>query len=186
MSDPTSLKQRMMDKLTHADLSEADAFAKEVYDAIKEPNVRVPENVFREIFLGAFTAGEEENVGVAIAHWMGIVESPTAQADVYDMAGNVLFTVPPIFETSRIDTDAVGPRYSSFLYEYADQAKIHPALAQPALVENMEHRLTGHLGKSKESPYIDQWKGIFQRYGLINEDNVNQNKPAASVEDDFE
>jgi len=186
MSEPTSLKQRMMEKLTHADLTEADAFAKEVYEAIKTPNVRVPENVFREIFLGAFTAGEEENVGTAIAHWMGIVDSPTAEADVCDMSGNVLFTVPPIFETSRIDTDAVGPRYSSFLYEYADQAKIHPALAQPELVENMEQRLTGHLGKSQESPYIDRWKGIFQHYGLIKPADIQENRPAASVEEDFE
>lgn len=186
MNKETDIKQRMMDSLTHADLSEADAFAKEVYDAIKEPNVRVPENVFREIFLGAFAAGENENVGPALAHWMGIVDSPTAEADVVDMSGNVLFTVPPVFETSRIDTDAVGPRYSAFLYEYADQAKIHPALAQPELVANMENRLTGHLGNSKESPYIDQWKGIFQRYGLIQPDGKTTNKPAASVEEDFE
>ena len=92
--EKTSRLERMMEHMVASEFKEEDSFIKDITEQIKEPPRRIPENVFREIFLPVFagTGGEEleKKTGEFCAHWAGIVGSHSESAEVVDVQGNKL------------------------------------------------------------------------------------------------
>jgi len=177
--------QRLVAAIQTLDQVAAQSEIDEVMDEIQaEPDVKVPEHVFREIFLPVFSGQLKEDKDF-IAHWIGLVGSPVSSADVVDPQGNVLFKVPPIYETDRLSTERQGPRYESFLMEYSEQSKLHPALGQKIFVESSAEKL--ETAFADKTPNVQGWRTVFQYYGMIPTTGATPSEVVKrSVEDDFE
>ena len=101
-SDPTQATDQvkraedLMKKLTAVDMAPAAAFIDEYITATTEPPRRIPEPVFRELFL-PFFLGERpaDEQPELIAHWIGLIGSASLPADIVDATGNVLFFSSP-------------------------------------------------------------------------------------------
>ena len=177
--------ERLINAIQTLDQAAAQTEIDEVMSEIQaEENVKVPEHVFREIFLPVFSGQLKEDKDF-IAHWIGLVGSPVSAADVVDPQGNVLFEVPPIYETNRLSTDRHGPRYESFLIEYSEQSKLHPALGQKIFVESSAEKL--ETAFADKTPNVEGWRKVFKYYGMIPDTGKTpQATVSRSVEDDFE
>lgn len=168
---------------------DAKLFINEMIENITEPKKKIPEPVFREIFLQYFTGERPMKKGEeAVAHWMGLVGSPTESAEVVDIKGDVLFEVPPMYDSSRINSyrdknDRLN--MGAVFAQYVEQAAILPALGHKALVE-------GLAGQTKYIKPVDEnspsWDKVLAYYGLLDKPALEAGKssPQASDDDGFE
>lgn len=62
----------------------------------------LPEDIFKNYFLPMF-AGLETHPDASVGVWISIAGTPFAEVDIIDKSGQVLFTVPPIFERNIVD-----------------------------------------------------------------------------------
>jgi hypothetical protein len=164
------------------DASEFETIMKDT--VLKEEKRAVPENVFREIFL-PFFKGEVKasNEADYVAHWAGLV-GPSSPATVVDIQGKPLFDVPPLFDTASLNTERTGQRYENTLFQYVDQARVHPAIAQAEYVENMAPKLEALL--PKEPTNAEGWRKIYEYYDLTGEKTKTASEQKPDAEDFFE
>lgn len=184
---------RVMGSMTQFDEDEASDFIKGFVNEITEPVKNIPENVFREIFLPVFaglTPDQENRIGDFTAHWVGIVGSPTEPANIVNMQGDVLFKVPPIYDTSRMNQEgsvAGAESYKSIFGNLVDGVVINPIVAVGEFGQAITKRLDAVI-KHDEVP-VDQnpWKPVFAFYGLIekNEGTDSASNNQTSLDDDF-
>ncbi len=175
MSEENSTRLgRLMEKLGAEDLAAEGDFISEMTKAIKEPPKRVPEYVFREIFLPAFAGTDPEvskKSGDFIAHWVGVVGSPTESAEVVDHVGNVLFNVPPIYDSSLLNTtkaERPSMSYSSILTNLSETSKVNPQAAWGEFAHKTTERLDSSLSAQSDSnPTVQGWSKIFEYYGIV-------------------
>ena len=175
------LKQHMASVI----MEDANEFEEIMKDTVLKEEIKaVPENVFREIFLPFFKGVvKASNEADYVAHWAGLV-GPTSPATVVDIQGKPLFEVPPLFDTSELNTERTGQRYENTLFQYVDQARVHPAIAQAEYVENMAPRLEALL--PKEPKNIDGWRKIYEYYNLSGEKTKASQEQRPAAEDFFE
>ncbi len=184
---------RVMGSMTQFDEDEASDFIKGFVNEITEPVKNIPENVFREIFLPVFAGlspDQENRIGDFTAHWVGIVGSPTEPANIVNMQGDVLFKVPPIYDTSRMNQEgsvAGAESYKSIFGNLVDGVVINPIVAVGEFGQAITKRLDAVI-KHDEVP-VDQnpWKPVFAFYGLIekNEGTDSASNNQTSLDDDF-
>lgn len=172
-------------RMTEVDVAAEHDFINGILEDIAEPTVRVPEPVFREIFLPYFI-GEKEasSKEQAIAHWMGLVGSCSEPAEVVDLRGEVLFKVPPMYDTARINVNRGEGRSTPFaaIFEvYEDQSKIHPNLGNRFLAEELAKKATQALPGIKTE---HSWIPVLKYYKLLPEDAVS-NTTAQPSDDDL-
>lgn len=141
-------------------------FVKEIYDAVTDqPLKKIPETVFSSLFLPFFT-GEAQSTrdNPAIAHWIGLVGSGTEPAEVVDVSGNVLFTVPPMFDSSRIRTDRPkgSVSISAAFNEYVNDAPVHSGRAQNNLNKALMKKTQEIEANSQYS-----WEPVLRYYNLL-------------------
>ena len=99
-----AIKASIAENYGKFDAEDERAFINELINVTDSGKKSIPEPVFKEIFLPFFTGEKTANAEQpVIQHWMGLVGSATAPADVVDIQGNVLFEVPPMYDTTRID-----------------------------------------------------------------------------------
>lgn len=186
---------RMMEKLGEEDLRAEGDFISEMMSSISEPPKRVPEYVFREIFLPAFSGIDPEvskKSGDFIAHWVGVVGSPTESAEIVDHVGEVLFTVPPIYDSSLLKTDKAdrpSMSYSSLLTNLSETSKVNPQAAWGEFAHKSCERLDNSLAaQTDNSPAVQGWSKIFEYYGIVpakaKEIQVSKNNQG-DLDDDF-
>lgn len=140
---------------------------------------RIPINVFEEIFL-PFITGEVQSTNEQnyIDHWVGLVGQSNA-AEICDIQGKTLFTVPPFVDTSVIDVTRES-RLSSVMTNYSNDASINPARAQGELAVGLAKELEKTIvGESKHG-----WESMFAYYGIEDKKKQNEVKPA-NLNDDF-
>lgn len=140
---------------------------------------RIPLNVFEEIFLpfitGQVQSSNEQNY---VDHWVGLVGQSNT-AEICDIQGKTLFTVPPFVDTSIIDTNRES-RLVGVMTNYSNDAAVNPTRAQGELAVGLSKELNKTItGESKHG-----WESMFAYYGIKNEDGQSEVK-STSINDDF-
>ena len=144
-----------------------------IYDSlvVNAPHNMLPENIFREHFLPFFSVSAEEGIGsdnAVLSQWISIAGTPNNEVDVVDGAGQVLFTVPSLFDTSVIETVQrdVGNSLADITHTFELKNNNIPIVAENYL----NNQLTKKLGIVKPSTNREEvekrWGSIFARYGI--------------------
>lgn len=152
---------------------------------------KLPENIFVSYFL-PFFAGKllNSDSNKIISEWVGIAGTPMAEVDIIDPSGQVLYTVPPLMDTSSINvTTGERKRLGSIMSEYELKSNHIPVVGERFL----ESALNNKQNEILNVPNIDQqnasrWTMIFQKYGIVNmeEQKSVQMKNHTEESDDIE
>lgn len=175
-------------RMAEQEKDDALAFINETYAAVTEatPPKRVPEPVFREIFLPFFTGEREASESEdAICSWMGLVGGGGAEAVVCDPAGNVLFTVPPIYDTSLVSlklSDKGG--INGVIREYVDTREQNARLANTVLTNGLAQSLVSSVPEPA-STKPSAWEPIFRHYNLLPPAQAEAVKSTTPSDDDY-
>ena len=184
--------KELADKFTNQ-LSSIDAkvekdFINGVLDAITTPKTKIPEPVFREIFLDYFTGEKVPTKSEdAIAHWVGLVGSATEAAEVVNVKGEVLFEVPPMYDTSRVNTvkeDGDNTNLGTIFTVYSEQAVVHRSLGNRYLAEELAKK-TRYID-DKPSQQGPSWEPVLRYYGLMPEKQAVIENKNTNSDDDLE
>lgn len=197
MSTPEKEAQpgSLIEKMRENEKKEATDFITGIYNTItKEEVVKVPEPVFRELFLPAFLDNDTAAAQEARENWMGIVGSHTNGADVVNIKGEVVFHVPALVNTSQLQLNPTKQTLRGAFAEYGEEVVIHQPSAIGRLMVSMNQSLTGlYSGEEFErlrNEDLADWEKIFTYYDIIKSDGSSPSRNStgrkASVEDDFE
>lgn len=148
---------------------------------------RMPEAIFVAGFLPLF-AGEKDKIpkGITLEVWARVAGNDFAEVDVVDARGNVLFTVPALFERSAFNSvkgQRVGMSHVILTHQQYNHQS--PALGSRYLDEELSKRQM--LADVPEAVLInlERWNAIYTRYGrppLMKLEN-SAAAPAAKTDD---
>lgn len=139
----------------------------------EEPPKRLPENIFKEVFLPMFLGRPNERYpDIKAGNWVAFAGSPHASVEVMDMTTNqVLFVVPPMVE-SELVAPITGKLDVDMSY-VANQAKLYsqalPQVAENYLMEELTKRTSFMKSNADVSATMAAWKKILIHYGLMKE-----------------
>lgn len=161
---------------------------------IQKTKSRLPEDVFKYYFLDYFSGNlgsptlQNRNV---IAEWIGVAGSPMGEVDVFDPQGNVLFTVPALFDTNMlaVTQSSHGKSIGDILYEYNLRKSGIPAVANNYLIKALDAKAYSMNSEQINSlPSVERWFLILSRYGVMPKgaDNKVNNGNTERPEDDLE
>lgn len=182
--------QSLLSKLNTIDLQEQEEFIDGVLKEIETPVVRIPEPVFREIFLPYFVGDklpdEQHN---PIAHWAGLVGSASEPADVVGINGEKLFTVPPMYDTSKINPLYHGPDthgFASIYTEYVEQSRVHRERGLSYFVTELAKKADEMLPEGRPDQY--SWKPVLDYYHLSDKGPADRpvGEPSSISDDDLD
>lgn len=172
--------------LTTQDMSSEKDFINDMLNQITEPPKKIPEPVFREIFLPYFTGEKTPDANnSAIAHWIGLVGSASEVADIVNVKGEVLFQVPPMCDSSRLNvTDrGNGRNFAQIFTTYGEESKVHPAMGQRYLVEELSKK--ADVGIPEVESKGVTWEPCLRHYNLLPKETKAIKSQAAQDDDDF-
>lgn len=94
-------------------------------DSLKPPNIRITEDLFKREFL-PFIIGEREDTATESLYgsWVGVGALPTSEIDVCDNVGNVLFSIPALWDTSADRISAVKPALNTMVRGYTTYNRV--------------------------------------------------------------
>lgn len=142
--------------------------AADALEMIERANrARIPENLFRNVFLGLFANLENQHPDATIQNWISIAGNPFAQVDVVEN-NKVIFTVPPIY-----DKDAVNPAAMNRAEPLSHIVAIAQKLAMRSPIEGQNYIANKYnatretvRGQADVLSNIERWNQIFERYNL--------------------
>lgn len=179
-----SLAESFTKEIAKIDEESERAFINDLIDAVTTPPKKIPEPVFREIFLPYFTGERKPDPNnSAIAHWIGLVGSASDPADIVDVKGDVLFQVPPMYDSSVIDTrrnSKDAKNFATIFSVYEEEARVHPALGKKFLVEELSKKADVTIPEDMAEKSKYSWDPVLKYYKLIpdtpenNKTQVNQ------------
>lgn len=179
-----SLAESFTKEIAKIDEESERAFINDLIDAVTTPPKKIPEPVFREIFLPYFTGERKPDPNnSAIAHWIGLVGSASDPADIVDVKGEVLFQVPPMYDSSVIDTrrnSKDAKNFATIFSVYEEEARVHPALGKKFLVEELSKKADVTIPEDMAEKSKYSWDPVLKYYKLIpdtpenNKAQVNQ------------
>lgn len=164
---------------------------------IDKENAVLPENLFVTNFL-PFFAGERDikQERQFMSNWIGVAGSPTREVDIIDTRGQVLYTVPSLFNTNMIETvvNADDTRLTKVIMDYEQTKTDFPIPANDRVGIDLHHKLKESLGNVDENMVnqtSDRWNQIFDRYNLKpkNDNSLNTNNDSnkkSDLSDEFE
>lgn len=154
----------------------------------------IPEEVFKERFLPYFcgekSLNEKEGKEV-IGLWIGLVGAPMAEGTVVNQAGERLFDVPPMLDSSMIDNSRRALK--SFSHVSAMTQLQEDRFPNSGLGYFLEQ--TGEIQKTIITPQpevfnnnANRWKAIFARYGKDSKEPGTEKAETTGIEnhDDFD
>lgn len=159
---PVQKAQEIMRQLSNQQTEGLNDFIKEVHEAISSESdiKKIPINVFESVFKPYLTGKEEStNDKNFIAHWAGLV-GPTSPAEVVDIQGNKLFTVPPLYDSSLINTTERRGSVSNIIQNYERDVGVNPAVATRDFALGVADTLERNI--SKDEKY--SWDEMLQYY----------------------
>ena len=170
--DENSRKREIAESFTRQ-ISKIDqeterAFISGVLEAVQTPPKKIPEPVFREIFMpylvGDKAPSAENDV---LSHWVGLVGSGTDPADIVNTKGETLFQVPPVYDTSDLTTvrSEKGMGFAAIFEHYQEQSKVHGMLGKRFLVEELSNKAAANIPEG--SLEGRGWLPALEYYGLI-------------------
>ncbi len=128
---------------------------------------KLPEQIFKSTFLPMF-AGQETHPDITVGVWISIAGTPFAEVDIIDEQGQTLFSVPPIFERSIVDStkgfDVPLSVVSDTVEKMMNQS---PARATAFLYHHLDQVITDDATLIKwRDAHADAMDKIFARYGI--------------------
>lgn len=169
----------------------------EMLNGIINTHAQLPEHIFVRDFLPIFAGKVPLNkVKDFIQVWVSISGAPTSPVDIIDRKGEVLFTVPGLFDTNFIDPSKKDG--SMNFAEIVHFAKLHnsisPSLEKKVFIDNVQKKIDNMQKKSPAfARNIKAWQDIFDRYGITEqkeEKTVSINglvkQTSNTSDDDFE
>jgi hypothetical protein len=155
-------------QISKIDQENERAFITGVLEAVQTPPKKIPEPVFREIFMpylvGDKVPSAENDV---LAHWVGLVGSGTDPADIVNTKGETLFQVPPVYDTSDLSTvrSEKGMGFATIFEHYQEQSKVHGMLGKRFLVEELSNKAAANIPEGSLEGH--GWLPALKYYGLI-------------------
>lgn len=148
---------------------------------LNDPSSRnkLPEQLFKSNFLPLF-AGQETQSEVTLGLWVSVAGTPFAEVDIIDDNGQVLFTVPPIFERHIVDPTVPRDMPFSVVADTVEKMLIqNPFRAQAFLHHHLDAALVPDATVEKwRDAYAGRMSEIFKRYGVVPE--WEKNAPAVA------
>jgi hypothetical protein len=165
-----------MDTLSTQELNE---IAKTLEQTSQETMAVCPEGIFKEIYLPVFS-GRLVNDRVVNA-WIYLAGGPLKRVKVVDDSETkVLFEVPCWFSTDHMSVTAPKDSRVPSFGEVVAQALmcIHhsPSKAIKAFQESAISYLKQNININSSNVVHDEWSSIFLRYGITQEDIINNFK----------
>ena len=165
----TNLKQQIAEQTSN------------IYDSLVgvKVNSQLPEDIFRGYFLPHFSGHQPISKNSQVfAEWISIAGTPTSEVDIIDQHGQVLFTVPSLFDTRVIDTVKrdVGNSIADIYSQFDLKSTNIPSVANNYLNRELSKKLSILDTDVKHDDVTKRWIDIFHRYGLEVEDTVNDPK----------
>lgn len=144
---------------------------------LNHPNRQIPEEIFRVHFLDFFTTQEKLDPNRNyLAEWIGVAGTSVSKVDAIDPAGNVLFTVPPVMDSSIMNlSNPGGKSLKDMMYEY----KLH-AEGLPGAADRYAKQVFGDKaaqltpGHSDETVASNAWSKILDYYHITPLDKSGQ------------
>jgi len=142
-------------------------------------NRRMPEEVFACIFLPMFYSGEvHPQYKADMATWVNIAGNGEGgggykEVDVIDKKGNVIYSVPAIFNHDAIKSQPNSKNGIMSAVINADHyAGLHPALGTQHLEQELAKREIFSYDPTFFAANAERWNAIFIRYGYPTIGNV--------------
>lgn len=132
-----------------------------------EQNSQFPEELFVEYFLPLFAGEVPPTVHVNYQTWLEKVAGGERVAvDIVDANGAVLFTVPPLFDTSVLEQTKPGGESMTLIERHYSRLKEFDAAGSQQFLNK---KLSGLHIKEKPTEQVYEniriWNAIFERYG---------------------
>ena len=146
-----------------------------VHDSLvtHKTNAKLPEDIFKFYFL-PYMSGQQpipDNINL-ISEWISIAGTPMSEVDIINEAGNVIFTVPSLFDTNNIDVTSrdKGSSLSDIYSQYELRNNNVPIAAVNFLKKALNEKTSTMLQSSPESKAtVQAWMDIYARYGIVAE-----------------
>ena len=128
---------------------------------------RIPEELFKGVFLGLFANLENQHPQATIQNWIWIAGSPFNKVDVV-ADGQVIFTVPPVFSKDAVQPQALNRGEPlSHVVAIAEKLSMRSPIEGQNYIDNKYAAASRNLqGKVSRLAYAQEWNLIFKRYGL--------------------
>lgn len=148
-----------------------------------EQNAQFPETLFVEHFLPLFAGEVQPTAEVNYRTWLEkVAGGEKISVDITAEDGAVLFTVPPLFDTSILEQAKPGGESMTLIERHYSRLKEFDAAGSQQFLNK---KLSGlHIkDKPTEQVYANMriWNAIFERYGkhdkILNLGNLLQNDP---------
>lgn len=151
-------------------------------------NSKLPEDIFAGYFLPHFSGQQPiSSNSQVLAEWIGIAGTPTSEVDVIDKAGQTLFTVPSMFDTSAIDVTKrdVGNSISDIYAQFDLKSNNIPVVANRFLNAQLSKKLEDIDGHHSHNDVTERWGKIFERYGIQPAKTSTTAEPKQDPSDDL-
>lgn len=144
----------------------------EIYNSlvVEANNKVIPEDLFKNYFLPHFSGHAPISINSKVmTEWIGIAGTPTSEVDVADASGQVIFTVPSLFDTNIIDAmkRKVGESFHDIYNEFELRNNNIPVVANNFLNNELSKKLAIVDTGAKDPTIAGRWDSIFARYGVI-------------------
>lgn len=175
-------------KVEQATAAINDAFQSLVVETVDRQ--KMPEPIFKEHFLpflsGQKDLGDNPNI---VKEWVDAAKSPVAEVDVVDETGQVIFTVPPLYDTDVIDSvkRKLGESFSAIYTQYTLHSNNLPVMGERFLAETFDKKIPSMMKKSENVEAANQrWTDIFNRYNITQVNGNAVSMPAVSDVSDLD
>lgn len=193
MSQDKPVQTSADDALRQQTLEQVRQSTSFAYDSlvVQQNKHKIPEQVFVAHFLPYFSGqdlGQGRNV---VAEWIGVAGSPMAEVDVVDQKGEVVYSVPPIYNTNilEIANRKAGQSVADIFQQYELRRAGVPAAANAYLNQNLADKSREMvIGQIDENSVAGRWNSIMSRYGIKPTAEAEKaggtSKPAQPADDD--
>lgn len=157
-----------------------------IHNSLIETNTKVKfpielfNNYFAPYFFGQIPINEQSDI---FSTWIGIAGSPTSEVDIVDTLGNIVFTVPPLYNTDVIDILRKNSELSKVVDNYNNYGNALPAVAMGFVKNNLLPAVTDIIDKDNIADNLTGWAKIAQHYMPTSQPS-EQNKSTISNNED--
>lgn len=152
-------------------LERADNDIREIMTSLHQveqtDHFRMQEALFKDAFLPLFANEKVADPRITMGFYVDMIGNAFRSVDVIDEAGNLVFTVPPVFNRETLRTAMAGGRTSfrEILANHRLMAFNSPAAAEGYMVEAVSKKALLQYDTEEGRKEAAQWNAIFKRYG---------------------
>jgi hypothetical protein len=153
-------------------------------------NAKIPEEMFVKVFLPVFLGEVKVDKQTDyFIQWGAIAGNPLNSVDVVDSEGTILYTVPPLIDTSDIsittdrrETIPLG----AMVDNYERNLSMTPAMGHRYWAENASAKLRSLIKPEtgKRTEYNKKWEDILARYGKLDKTHNTTDNTSSDSDDD--